>query len=323
MTTVRRIATHLERLGASVQIMTTQPLPEDAIQQAKNFNPQIVHAFHAFKAGVFALKIARQFSLPLVVTVTGTDVHDDLHHPDRKGVTLSVLQSANAITAFAPAIANELLAIDSSLAAKIRVISQGVWFPPQKSWDVREHLGIAENVPLLLLPANIRKVKRPTLALEGVRLLRELGFDAHILFVGEILETDEWQRLRGAMENCQWAHYLGAVPMEQMASVYLAADIVLNTSQHEGGMANALLEAMLMKRPILASAVPGNLSLIRHEETGLLFNDARELAEQAARLLTDKNLRERLVQRAYDWVRRNCDPVKEAQSYLRVYAELS
>ncbi len=302
--------------------MTTQPLTDTERERAKDFRPNIVHAFHAFKAGVAALELAQQISATLVVTITGTDVHTDLHHPERREAVLRVLRAASAITTFAPAIADELSAIDNSLVAKIRTIPQGVWFPPQETWNVRGHLGIPNNVPLILLPANIRKVKRPMLALEGVRLLRERGFDAHILFVGEILEADEWERLKAAMENRQWAHYLGPIPMERMASAYLASDVVLNTSEHEGGMANALLEAMWLKRPILASAVAGNLSLVRHEETGLLFGNAKELAEQAIRLLTDLNLRERLVQSAYEWVCQNCNPTEEARSYLRIYCEI-
>ena len=302
-----------------MQIVTTQPLTDEAKESALSFRPEVVHAFHAFKSGIVALELARQVSAPLVVTITGTDVHSDLHHPNRRELVLGVLKSASAITTFSPEIANELVSADASFSRKVFVIPQGVWFPNQEAWDVREHLGISNDVPLLLLPANIRKVKRPRLAFEGVSLLRKLGFDAHILFVGEVLEQEEWEQLNDVMKNCQWAHYLGPVPMERMASVYLAAEIVLNTSEHEGGMANALLEGMWLKRPVLVSKVAGNVSLVRHEETGLLFSDAKELANQAARLLTDAGLRERLVQNAYEWVLKNCNPIKEAQSYLRVY----
>lgn len=306
-----------------MQIVTTQPLTEDARLKAKNFRPDIVHAFHAFKSGLVALELAQRLSTPLVITITGTDVHSDLYHSERREIVLSVLRAANAITTFATAIADELLEFDKSLATKTHIIPQGIWFPPQEIWDLRKHLSISADVPLLLLPANIRRVKRPMLAFEGVRLLRNLGFDAHILFVGEILETDEWKRLSEAIANCQWSHYLGSVPMERMVSVYLACDIVLNTSEHEGGMANALVEGMWLKRPILASAVAGNLSLVREKETGLIFRDAEELAKKAARLLMDEDLRKRLVENAHRWVRQNCDPIREAQSYLKVYNEIA
>jgi glycosyltransferase involved in cell wall biosynthesis len=170
--------------------------------------------------------------LPLVVTITGTDVHSDLLSPDRRETVPKVLEAADAIVAFSPAIAEELLAAMPSLSEKVHIVPQGVWFPPQESWDVRKELGIPDNVSLLLLPANIRKVKRPLLAFEGTLLLREKGFDAHLLFVGSVLEDDEWERLERVIRQHEWAHFAGAVPMEKMVSVYEAADIVLNTSEH-------------------------------------------------------------------------------------------
>jgi glycosyltransferase involved in cell wall biosynthesis len=78
---------------------------------------------------------------------------------------------------------------------------------------------------------------------------------------------------------------------------------------------------MWLKRPVLASAVVGNISLVRPEETGLLFRDADELAWQAHRLLTDAALRQRLIDNAFVWVRQHCDPMKEAQRYREVYAQ--
>lgn len=321
MTTARRLATHLGQLGVAVQVLPTQPLPQDADDLIQGFRPQLVHAFHAVKAGVVARQVAQSLSIPLVVTLTGTDVHDDLKDAQRRPVVVAVLRDAAAIVTFTPEMASEVREALPEVAGKIFVIPQGVWLPPQEVWDVREHLGLTKETPLLLLPANIRKVKRPTLAVEGVAKGRQLGVDAHLLLAGAILETDEGQRVEEALKHHAWLHFLGAVPSERMGSVYEAADIVLNTSLHEGGMANALLEAMWLKRPVLASAVMGNTSLVRHEEMGLLFLDADELAWQAHRLLTDKALRQRLIDNAFVWVRQHCDPMKEAQRYREVYAQ--
>jgi glycosyltransferase involved in cell wall biosynthesis len=321
VTTARRLATHLGQLGVAVQVLPTQPLPQDADDLIQGFRPQIVHALHAVKAGTIARPIAQSLGVPFIVTLTGTDVHGDFQDAQKRPAMAAVLRDAAAIVTFTPEVASEVREALPEVAGKIFVIPQGVWLPPQEVWDVRKQLGLAKETPLLLLPANIRKVKRPSLAIEGVAKGRRLGVDAHLLLAGAILETDEWQRVEEALKQHAWLHFLGAVPSERMGSVYEAADIVLNTSLHEGGMANALLEAMWLKRPVLASAVMGNTSLVRHEETGLLFRDADELAQQAHRLLTDKALRQRLIDNAFVWVRQHCDPMKEAQRYREVYAQ--
>ncbi len=321
MTTARRLATHLTQLGIIVQVLSTQPLPEDVDQLLRQCRPQLVHALHAVKAGTVAHQIAQSLGLPLIVTLTGTDVHDNLQDAQKRPVMEAVLRDAAAIVAFTPEVASEVQEALPEVSGKVCVIPQGVWLPPQEVWNVREQLGLTKETPLLLLPANIRKVKRPSLAVEGVAKLRQFGVDAHLLLAGAILEMDEWRRVEEALKGHPWLHFLGAIPSERMGSVYEASAIVLNTSLHEGGMANALLEAMALKRPVLASAVVGNVSLVRHEERGLLFQNADELAQQAHRLLTDAALRQRLITNAFLWVRQHCDPIKEAERYRQIYAE--
>lgn len=323
MTTVRRIATHLSQLGVSVQVAVVDATCASLCQLSLQFQPDIVHAFHAFKAGVAALELAERLGAPLVVTVTGTDVHSDLFSPDRREAVLKVLEATDAVVVFSSSVAEELLTVMPSLCGRVHIVPQGVWFPPQESWDVRKQLGIPEDVPLLLLPANIRKVKRPTLAFEGTLLVREKGFDAHLLFVGSVLEDDEWERLERIIRQNEWVRFAGAVPMEKMASVYEAADIVLNTSEHEGGMANSLLESMAIGRPVLAADVTGNRSLVQDGVNGLLFKDAREMAEKTVMLLTNEKLRQKIVVEAKEWVRQNCNPVEEASRYLGIYERVS
>src|SRR5262249_45057347 len=62
------------------------------------------------------------------------------------------------------------------------------------------------------------------------------------------------------------------------------------------GMSNAVLEYMAAGRPIVATAVGGNVELINDGVTGLLVpsDDTRALASGIARLLTDRALAARL-----------------------------
>lgn len=319
---MRRIATHLRQLGITVQVLATGSRePNEVMEQGMAFQPHLVHAFHAFRAGTIALQIAQRLAVPLVVTITGTDLHEDFNHPERGELTKQVLQQAAGIAVFSPAIKQELGERLPSVTQRVRVIPQGVWFPPQESWEVRSVCQIPPDAPVLLLPANIRGIKRPHLALEGALLLQQRGWEVFFLLVGAVLEPDEGQRILSAMQQTPWARYLGIVAMERMVSVYQAATMVLNTSLHEGGMANALLEAMWLERPVVAARVPGNTSLIVDEETGLLFDTAEELAHQVLRLLTNPYLCQRLVRNAKQWVEQHCNPIQEAQQYRQLYEE--
>ena len=79
------------------------------------------------------------------------------------------------------------------------------------------------------------------------------------------------RRLERPSRRTPWAQHVGPVPHAAMPALLAAADIVLNCSRSEGGMANAVIEALALGRAVLAADIPGNRSLIEDGVTGLLF----------------------------------------------------
>ena len=72
------------------------------------------------------------------------------------------------------------------------------------------------------------------------------------------------------------------------------SEAVVNSSRAEG-MCGSLLEALAISIPVLARAAPGNLALIRHQRTGLLYNTADECVALARSWLADNKKRQALV----------------------------
>ncbi|MCH7792418.1 MAG: glycosyltransferase family 4 protein, partial [Planctomycetes bacterium] len=75
---------------------------------------------------------------------------------------------------------------------------------------------------------------------------------------------------------------------------------------------NALLEAMALGKPIVATSGSGIAEIIEHERSGLLVqpDDAQALAAGLELALSDKSLRERLGGEAQKRVRELCDPAQ-------------
>jgi glycosyltransferase involved in cell wall biosynthesis len=108
-----------------------------------------------------------------------------------------------------------------------------------------------------------------------------------------------------------------------MRGLLEASDVVLNCSASEGGMPNAVLEALALGRAVLASNIEGNKALVEDGVTGLLFDTPADLAAQADRLLGDPELRRRLGEAGRARVVARFGPARELDGYLTVYAQLA
>lgn len=103
----------------------------------------------------------------------------------------------------------------------------------------------------------------------------------------------------------------------------LAAEAFVLPSKTEG-MSNALLEAMAHGLPAIATRVPGNARLIRHEENGLLVEpgDPRALAAAIVRIFDTPADAQRMARAARQTVSERFTIHQVGQAYLEVYAQL-
>ena len=106
-----------------------------------------------------------------------------------------------------------------------------------------------------------------------------------------------------------------------MPALLAAADIVLNCSRSEGGMANAVIEALALGRAVLAADIPGNRSLIEDGVTGLLFGSEEGWPRRRNAWPTTRPCGAAWERRAARLVAARLGPAREIDGYLDVYAE--
>lgn len=99
-------------------------------------------------------------------------------------------------------------------------------------------------------------------------------------------------------------------------------DVFLLTSFSEG-TSMALLEAMSLAKPIIATRVGGNTELLSHEETALLIDsdDEEGLSKCLRKLLSDAQLRTQLGNRAQSRFNENFDVSQMVLQYERLYSD--
>ncbi|MGZ8757833.1 MAG: glycosyltransferase family 4 protein, partial [Aeromicrobium sp.] len=109
---------------------------------------------------------------------------------------------------------------------------------------------------------------------------------------------------------------------DDVPAVTAALDIAVLPSYREA-QGLAILEAMALRRPVVASAVGGVPEMIEHGQTGLLVppNDARALAEAITRFLVDHPLADTLARAGHDFVIENFSVERMAGAVARIYEE--
>jgi glycosyltransferase involved in cell wall biosynthesis len=318
--TVGRIVEGLRSRGLEVRVWDLSVTDGERVAaEVEAWEPALIHGFHAFRVGPSALRLARKLGVPLVVTLTGTDANHDLFDPARTSAVRDVLQGASEVVAFHESIVERVVGLLPDVRPRMAVVPQAARLAEGEVFDLPSRWALPPDRVLFLMPGGIRMVKAPRRPLAALDSVVAAQPDVRLLYAGPVLDPAEGEALRSALAGRPWARHVGVVPHAQMASLLGQADVVLNCSISEGGMANSILEAMTMGRAVLAADIPGNRALVEDEVTGLLFADDLALARVAARLAADAALRARLGAQARSRVQERYPAAREIAGYVAIY----
>jgi glycosyltransferase involved in cell wall biosynthesis len=165
---------------------------------------------------------------------------------------------------------------------------------------VRESLGVAQDEVLLGVVGRLSAEKGCEEMLDAFRLALRHVPQLRLAFVGEgPLDP----AIRAAASGDAEIH--GAVQLlghcHPVQPFFEAVDVVVSPSRTEG-LSNVILEALTMRRPVVATRVGGNAEIIEHGRTGLLVpaRDPRALSEAIVSLACDAGARARLAKAGYE-----------------------
>ena len=314
--TVRRIERQLRLLGCELRVFPAEQLAgEKLLEGVRSFAPQLLHTFHGYHGGRMTHALSEATAIPYLITLTGTDVYQALID-QHKRETHGALRGAARLVAFHACVKRSLAEHIPSLDERTVVIPQGV------ELDIEPAAPVAGDTCTFLLPAGIRPVKNVLFPLPPLAALLAVYPQLRFQLVGPVIDIAYAARVMEALEAYPFASYLGGVGHDAMGALYRRADIVLNSSVAEGGMANTVLEGLAHSKALLVADIEGNRSVIREGVTGLLYRDRAEFGAKAERLITDPQLRARLGSAGRELVRDHHSPEKEARAYLELYRDI-
>lgn len=321
--TVQRIASGLRDRGHRVEVFSLAAFQDrrEIPSAVRAFDPDLIHGFHAFATGDLVVAEARRLGVPALVTITGTDVNVDLFDSGRRAKVVGILRQTPGIVAFHETIQGKLLKEIPELGGKIRIIRQTVACD-ERFDDYRARWELGPRHIIFFFAAGIRKVKNLPFCIPPLSRLRARYPHLRAFFAGPILEEEEGVRLLDLLAGKAWARYLGEVPHDEICGMLHGVDVVVNSSLSEGGMSNAILEAMSRGVVVLASDIEGNRSIIEDGVDGLLFASEEDFERKAERLMLDPDLRRRLGRQAKTKIEKEFSKEREIDSYEQFYREL-
>jgi glycosyltransferase involved in cell wall biosynthesis len=222
---------------------------------------------------------------------------------------IAPLRLADAVIVISKSAMTAMVNADRGLQAKGHLIYNGVPQPPAAP-TLRPR---SERIRLVVV-GRLSPRKAPHLALEAVAKLRSRGYRVEIVLAGSAFPGYEWY-VDQLQQRASQPDLANAVEFVGYCSpiwpILNDADIVVAPSLREP-FGNAVVEAQLSLRPVVATAAMGHLESISDSETGLLVppEDVDEMAHAIARLVDNPELAATLAVRARKQAIDRCSVVR-------------
>jgi glycosyltransferase involved in cell wall biosynthesis len=300
----RRIA----RLGYPVHVLDE---PDDAIAVGAvaallaDLRPEVVHN-HMYRAELVGTRAALALAeagrpRPYIV---GTVHSSRVRSPEDHEVLRRLTPRMDRLIAVSRAI-EQKIAQERPSAVPVSLIYNGVDLVRYNHTDpcctLREEYGLPEAAQIVGVVARLEPEKgHPTLLEAWPSVLRRVPL-ARLLVVGEGSRRSELEAQAAALGLDGTVVFTGR--RDDVPAVTAALDVAVLPSYREA-QGLAILEAMALSRPVVASAVGGIPEMIENGRTGLLVppHDAAALADAIVRLLTDHPYADMLARGGHDLV---------------------
>lgn len=170
------------------------------------------------------------------------------------------------------------------------------WFEQIKAADL-SLFNISKNAIIIACVANVRKVKGVPDLIKATYLL-PTHREWHILLIGKGMDAPALQKLMNVSPSHIHFHLTGF--SQNVPELVAACDLYVQPSLMEG-LGKSVQEAMMLKTPVVVTAVGGMLDLVKDQKTGLLAlpNSPQSLATKINELADNEWLRRSLAEAAY------------------------
>lgn len=311
-----RYADEIRALGVPLEVASRRvrfdPSPSFQLWRAiASGKPDIIHSWGWMTCWA-AEPWCRAFGVPHVSGVIRRG-----NFPHRRGFIVRTASSFGKL-----AIANSQAGLDAFGVSpqRGRVLHNGFTWDRMPQPEPR----LEHAAPLVVMAATMDERKDFELFLAVARELAVVrGLPARFLAIGGGRDATRLERAAADLVALGVVEFKGRV--KEVLDIYRRADVgvLLTTSVHGEGISNSIMEYMASGLPVVCSDNGGNPELVVGGITGILVpvGGVVEACEAVSRLLTDRELAQRLGEAGRDRIREEFSVDRMASRAVAIYSE--
>jgi glycosyltransferase involved in cell wall biosynthesis len=185
----------------------------------------------------------------------------------------------------------------------------------------RKRLDLPIHKPMAVCVGRLHPKKNQRLLIEALHYLAQKGHPLTVALLGTGPLGPKLEQRAAELGLSDQVLFCGQVT--NVFDYLYAADLFVLPSLMEG-LSNALLEAMSVGLPCVASDIPGNRAVIQPDSNGLLFasNNAEQLAQAIEKILVAKTWATSIGYKARETIEAQYSIDSVADQYILTYHEL-
>jgi glycosyltransferase involved in cell wall biosynthesis len=303
----------------------------------KKLRPQIVHS-HTPKAGLIAMLAAKLARVPIRIhTVAGLPlmVHTGFKYQLLKQIEKLTFWAANNVWPNSHSLLNSINTLKLTQPNKLKVLANGSSNGIQTAQFSKQNL----NANLLQqIKTSINYQPNNTYFLCVGRLVADKGIAELINAFTQIQKTHLRAKLilvgsfeahldplpAATLHQIQYNKDIKHVGWSDNVAYYMAIANYFVFASHREGFPNVLLQAAAMQLPIICSNIPGNIDVVSHNQTGLIFEkgNTTELQQNMLWALQNQPQMQLMATNAYNFVTQNFERTVVWQAIRKQYNQL-
>jgi glycosyltransferase involved in cell wall biosynthesis len=287
---------------------------------------RVIHSFQP-NANVLGTLVAKAAGLPVVVSRRSLGDFGSLGSPRLEWIQKKVTnRMADRFLANSRAVLEAALTREGIPEERLALIYNGLdtdrFSPVGDRTGFRKNLDLGPEDFVFGISAGLRPVKGVDVAIRGFAKIASRYSRAILLIAGDGPERKNLEDLAGELGVGGRVRFLGT--RSKMEQLYPAMDVFVLTS-HSEGFSNAMLEAMGMGLPVLATGVGGNIEMVTDGESGFLVpvGDPEFLSRRMEDFLKSPDKAPEMGKAGRAWVERTNSISGVHRQFAAFYRELA